>query len=313
MIVLIEALLFFRRTECVFESSQVAGFTTRSEIFFSEDKVGSNDRLAILGAGNIGASIAKGLIHTNRFSPEQITLTRRRLHLLDDFKALGVIVHATNPEAVRNSRTIIIAVEPKRINELLKEIDAELQAERHVLISVVSGVSIKQIRDHISHEVAIVRAMPNTAIAIGESMTCLASNQKNSEALDIARSIFDTVGKTKILEEEQFTAATALGACGVAFFLRAIRAAGQGGIQIGFHAEDALEIAAQTAKGAASLVLQMGNHPESEIDKVTTPEGCTIVGLNQLEHEGFNSAMIKAIVCSADKAKELYSGDQKRK
>lgn len=269
----------------------------------------TNNRLAILGAGNIGASIAKGLINTHRFAPEQIILTRRRIQLLDEFTAQGVVVHANNPEAVRNSRIIIIAVEPKRINDVLKEIDPELDAGRHVLISVVSGVSIRQIREQISKDVAIVRAMPNTSIAIGESMTCLASNQKNSEALVAAKSIFDTVGRTKILEEEQFTAATALGACGVAFFLRAIRAAGQGGIQIGFHAEDALEIAAQTARGAASLVLQMKTHPEFEIDKVTTPEGCTIVGLNQLEHAGFNSAMIKAIVCSADKAKELYSVD----
>ena len=267
----------------------------------------TNNGLAILGAGNIGASIAKGLLRTNRFAPEHITLTRRRLHLLDPFKSQGVIVQTNNLDAVKNSRIIIIAVEPKRINDVLKEIDAELDAERHILISVVSGVSIRQIREQISKEVAIVRAMPNTAIAIGESMTCLASNKKKSEALDIAKSIFDAVGKTKILEEEQFTAATALGACGVAFFLRAIRAAEQGGIQIGFHAEDALEIAAQTARGAASLVLQMETHPEFEIDKVTTPEGCTIVGLNQLEHEGFNSAMIKAIVCSEDKAKELYS------
>jgi pyrroline-5-carboxylate reductase len=118
------------------------------------------------------------------------------------------------------------------------------------------------------------------------------------------------VGKTKILVEEQFTAATALGACGVAFFLRAIRAAEQGGIQIGFHASDALEIAAQTAKGAASLVLNMKTHPEFEIDKVTTPEGCTIVGLNQLEHEGFNSAMIKAIIASTEKAQKLYKSNK---
>lgn len=115
------------------------------------------------------------------------------------------------------------------------------------------------------------------------------------------------------MDEEQFIAATALGACGVAFFLCAIRAAEQGGIQIGFHASDALEIAAQTAKGAASLVLRTENHPEFEIDKVTTPEGCTIVGLNQLEHEGFNSAMIKAIVFSANKARELYKGGQRHK
>lgn len=146
-----------------------------------------NDRLAILGAGNIGASIAKGLFQAKRFSPEQVTLTRRRIHLLESFKAQGFIVQADNSDAVRNSGIILIAVEPQRINELLREIDSELAAERHILISVVSGVSTKQIREQISKDIAIVRAMPNTAIAIGESMTCFASNSNNRDALEVAR------------------------------------------------------------------------------------------------------------------------------
>ncbi len=114
------------------------------------------------------------------------------------------------------------------------------------------------------------------------------------------------MGKTLLIDEEQMIAATALGACGIAFFLRAIRAASQGGIEIGFHSDEALHIAAQTAKGAAALLLNMKNHPEYEIDKVTTPRGCTISGLNQMEHEGFSSAMIKGIVTSAEKASRLY-------
>jgi len=149
--------------------------------------VNKNDRLAILGAGNIGASIAKGLFQAKRFSPEQVTLTRRRIHLLESFKAQGFIVQADNSDAVRNSGIILIAVEPQRINELLREIDSELAAERHILISVVSGVSTKQIREQISKDIAIVRAMPNTAIAIGESMTCFASNSNNRDALEVAR------------------------------------------------------------------------------------------------------------------------------
>ncbi len=101
------------------------------------------------------------------------------------------------------------------------------------------------------------------------------------------------------------TPATVLCACGIAFFLRAIRAASQGGIEIGFHAEDALAMAAQTARGAASLLLESGKHPESEIDRVTTPMGCTIAGLNQMEHEGFSSALIRGIITSANKAAKL--------
>jgi len=111
------------------------------------------------------------------------------------------------------------------------------------------------------------------------------------------------------IDEDQMSAATALGACGIAFFLRTIRAASQGGIEIGFHADKALQIAAQTAKGAATLLLVNERHPEYEIDKVTTPRGVTISGLNQMEHEGLSSAMIKGIVTSATKAAKLYSNE----
>jgi pyrroline-5-carboxylate reductase len=149
--------------------------------------------------------------------------------------------------------------------------------------------------------------MPNTAISLRESITCIASD--NEKARITAEEIFNTVGVSVIIEEELMGAATALGACGIAFFLRAIRAASQGGIEIGFHSHQALMIAAQVAKGAASLILEKDQHPESEIDKVTTPRGVTIAGLNQMEHEGFSSAMIKGIVTSANKAQGVYKKD----
>ena len=122
-------------------------------------------------------------------------------------------------------------------------------------------------------------------------------------------SIFDSVGRTMIIDEEQMIPATALCACGIAFFLRAVRAAAQGGIEIGFHPEEALRMAAQTALGAASLVLQKDRHPEREIDSVTTPRGCTIAGLNEMEHQGFSSAMIRGITNSDRKARSLYSSE----
>ena len=275
-----------------------------------ENVLKENTQLAIIGTGNIGTSIANGLFHSGRFDTGSIRLTRRKTHLLDKFKENGFIILKDNLEAVRNSEIIIIAVEPQQLDGVLKEIAPELQPDRHILISVVSGVSIKQMIKQIGKNIPIVRAMPNTAIAIRESMTCLASEKGNGEAVDVAKSIFDAVGKTLVINEEQMIPATALGACGIAFFLRAIRAASQGGIEIGFHSNDALTIAAQTAKGAASLLLSMENHPEYEIDKVTTPRGCTISGLNQMEHEGFSSAMIKGITTSADKAAKLYVSDE---
>ena len=172
-------------------------------------------------------------------------------------------------------------------------------------ISVYEAIS--EMRKQLGEGVTIIRAMPNTAIAIGESMTCLATDSVSPGAMPLVREIFDALGRTLVIDESLMVPATALCACGIAFFLRAIRAASQGGIEIGFHAEDALLMAAQTARGAATLLVQAGNHPEREVDKVTTPQGCTISGLNEMEHNGFSSALIKGIVTSADKAAVLYS------
>jgi pyrroline-5-carboxylate reductase len=265
-------------------------------------------RIAIVGAGNIGLAIANGLVESGRFGAGDITLSRRNVQLLEGMRGRGFVVEGDNRAAVRAADVVVIAVEPQQIDGVLQEIASELTAGRHVLISVVTGVTTRQVLRHLGEGIAVVRAMPNTAIAIRESMTCLASDEGNGEAIDVARSIFDTVGKTLVVDEESMIAATALGACGIAFFLRAIRAASQGGIEIGFHSRDALAIAAQTARGAATLLLSMENHPEYEIDRVTTPRGCTIAGLNRMEHEGFSSAMIRGITTSADIASRLYTG-----
>ncbi|TFH02538.1 MAG: pyrroline-5-carboxylate reductase [Calditrichales bacterium] len=263
-------------------------------------------RLAILGAGNIGAAIAEGLLAAELFKPEQIILTRRKVQFLEEFKKRGVAVTDNNANAVKASDLIIIAVEPQQIDGLLDDITAELIVDHHTIISVVTGVTTRQILKRIDKNIEVVRAMPNTAIAIRESMTCLTSDRDDSRAMKQAMTVFNTVGRSLYIEEELMGAATALGACGIAFFLRAIRAASQGGIEIGFNSDKALLIASQTAKGAAALLLENEQHPEFEIDKVTTPRGVTISGLNQMEHEGFSSAMIKGIVTSAQKAALLY-------
>jgi pyrroline-5-carboxylate reductase len=262
--------------------------------------------LAILGAGNIGRAIAVGLAAAGRFKPTAMILTRRHVESLADLSSEGFQVQADNLDAVRRAATIVIAVEPQQLDPLLDEIKTELDGKRHLLISVVSGAGIAAIVERVGQTLAVVRAMPNTAIAIGQSMTCLASNSDDPQILERATGIFDTVGITRVIAEERMVPATALCACGIAFFLRAVRAASQGGIEIGFHPDDALTMAAQTALGAAALVLKKGRHPEREIDAVTTPRGCTIAGLNEMEHRGFGSALIKGIVTSAEKAGSLY-------
>jgi pyrroline-5-carboxylate reductase len=264
-------------------------------------------RIAVLGSGNIGSAIARGVVNAGIAPAGQVTLTRRKAEHLEEFRREGFKASADNKEALRDSNLVVIAVTPQQLNGLLFEIRDALEPTRHTIISVVSGATIAEIRAQLGHAVPIIRAMPNTAIAIQESMTCLCTDDSNVEALPLVKKIFDALGRTLVIDETLMVPATALCACGIAFFLRAVRAASQGGIEIGFHAEEALLMAAQTARGAASLLVKEGSHPESEVDKVTTPQGCTISGLNQMEHHGFSSALIKGITTSAAKAAVLYS------
>ena len=266
----------------------------------------TNKKIAILGAGNIGLSLAKGLMQAGKYKAKEITVTRRSKAHLSAISKLGFTASEKNPSAVASNDIIVIAVLPQQLNALLDEIKPALDPKKHILISVVSGVTSKDFSTRLGKQIEVVRAMPNTAIAIQQSMTCIASSSATKENMAMVKSIFDTVGITIEIHEELMTSATALNACGIAFFLRAIRAASQGGVEIGFHAEDALRMAAQTAKGAASLLLVNNSHPENEIDKVTSPKGCTIAGLNEMEHAGFSSALIKGIRTSQQKAGALY-------
>lgn len=262
-------------------------------------------KIAIIGCGNIGSAIATGIIKTESVKGKNIYITRRKHEALKKYKKFGINTTADNKLAVRNSEIIIIAVTPHQLDNVLTDIKDVLEEKKHIIFSVVSGVKIETIKNKISKNVPVVRVMPNTAIKISESMTCLSIHKENKRALNLAKQLFDLLGSTLIIKEELMVSATVLGACGLAFFLRAVRAASQGGIEIGFHAEEALFIAAQTAKGAASILLQNKTHPEEEVDKVTTPQGCTIAGLNEMEHHGFSSSLIKGIVTSAEKCSKL--------
>jgi pyrroline-5-carboxylate reductase len=266
----------------------------------------SSKKIAILGAGNIGLSLAKGLVLAQKYKAKEITITRRNKAQLSILSKMGFTANDKNSFAVAANDIIVIAVLPQQLNALLDEIKPVLDPKKHILISVVSGVSSKDFNTRLGKEIEVIRAMPNTAIAIQQSMTCIASSSASKENMTRVKNIFDTVGVTMEIHEELMTSATALNACGIAFFLRAIRAASQGGVEIGFHAEEALRMAAQTAKGAASLLLVNNSHPENEIDKVTSPKGCTIAGLNEMEHAGFSSALIKGIRTSQQKAGALY-------
>lgn len=258
-------------------------------------------KIAIIGGGNLGTAIAEGLLKSKFSKPAEITVTKRNIETLQSLKDQGVKITRDNAEAVRKSDLIILAIKPYQVASVIKDLDPVLE-QRHLLISVVTGVLIKDIEGMITKKkIPVCRAMPNTAISLRESMTCLSFNNTPSAQIAGVQKIFAALGKAVIIDESLMEAATVLGACGTAYAMRFIRANIQGGIEIGFDVATASLIVEQTVKGAAELLLQKNTHPEQEIDKVTTPKGCTIAGLNEMEHQGFSSSLIKGIAVSYKK------------
>jgi pyrroline-5-carboxylate reductase len=258
-------------------------------------------KIAIIGGGNLGSAIAEGLIKSQFVSPQHITVTKRNLESLQHLKILGVNTTSDNAAAIKNSEVIIVALKPYNVKEVLSTLKQNFDASKHIVISVVTGIYLQDLVTIVDHGVPIFRAMPNTAIAIQESVTCLCQQGASVEQVNYVTDLFDQLGITIPIDEKLMDAATVLGACGIAYALRFIRAATQGGIEIGFDAKTANLIAAQTVKGSAELLLKLNRHPEEEIDKVTTPKGCTIAGLNEMEHQGFSSSLIKGICASYNK------------
>ncbi|HTH57004.1 MAG TPA: pyrroline-5-carboxylate reductase [Cyclobacteriaceae bacterium] len=260
-------------------------------------------KVAILGAGNLGTAIAQGLIKSD-IPAADITVTRRNISKVGHLQKEGFQLTVNNVDAIKNATLVFLCVQPKQLSQLLNEIKSSLSSDQ-IIVSTITGVSTEEIASQVEKKISIVRAMPNTAIAIGKSMTCLCAKDADEKQLAEVKRIFNALGETLVIEERLMKAATVLAASGIAFAMRYIRAATQGGIQMGFDSEAAQLIAAQTTLGAASLLLSRESHPEIEIDKVTTPEGCTIAGLNEMEHQGLSSALIKGIITSFDKINSI--------
>ncbi len=262
-------------------------------------------RIAILGGGNIGTALASGLIRSKQFDVERITIAEKRESQISGLKKKGFNATDNSRKAVSESDIIVLAVKPQQFQVLAEEIKGSI-TKKHILISTITGVLHKEI-ESIFGTVANVRIMPNTALEICESMTCLSFRNMDQAQEEFITGIFDGVGKTLVIPEELMAAATVIGACGIAFSLRFMRAMSQGGIEIGFNAEISQQITAQTVKGAARLILEGDNHPEKEIDRVTTPQGITISGLNEMEHQGLSSAVIKGLTTSYKKIGKMHS------
>ena len=260
-------------------------------------------KIAIIGTGNLGKSIAKGLITNNAITT--LYLTKRNLENISEFDGYkNVTITTDNMLAVQQSDILIFAVQPAHFESILNEIKPFL-TEKHVVISTITGYTISKIEAQIGTDQFIIRAMPNTAIAVGKSMTCLCSNAQGEKRIKIAQAIFNRLGHSLVIPEAQMQAATVVCASGIAFWMRLIRATTQAAIQLGFDSKEAQELAMYTCEGAANLLITNGDHPEEEIDRVTTPKGCTIEGLNEMEHKGLSSSLIQGMVASFNKINNI--------
>jgi len=264
-------------------------------------------KIAIIGTGNLGLAIAKGLIVNNAYT--SLYLTKRNTESIEDWGEYDKVqITSVNREAVKNSDILIFAVQPRHFESVLKDI-SDLLTENHVLISTITGFKIASIEAIIGKEHFIIRSMPNTAISVGKSITCVCGNAQGKKRINIALAIFNRLGSSVEIPEEQMQAATVICASGIAFWMRLIRATTQGAIQLGFEAEIAQQMAMQTCLGAATLLVESGSHPEEEIDRVTTPGGCTIEGLNEMEHSGLSSSLIKGLVTSFNKINQISKAE----
>lgn len=254
-------------------------------------------KIGIIGAGNMGGAIARGLVRSGHLLPAQITLTNPHAEKLHPWQAEGYQVSTNNADALSETDAILLAVKPYLVASVAQEIAPLLQPEQ-LILSVAAQVSIADLEQCFGTDKSLYRVVPNTAIAQRESMTAICPNPAGEQQQALVLQLFEQLGEASLVSEALIPAVTALASCGIAFAMRYLRAAMLGGIEMGLTARQAQFMAAQTMKGAAQLLLSDDSHPEVEIDKVCTPAGITIKGLNELEHAGFSSAVIQSLLAS---------------
>lgn len=265
-------------------------------------------KIAVIGAGAMGGATVEGLIKGTFVNNNDIIVADPCKATLQRFTDKGVATTDDNAKAASAADIVMVVVKPWLVETVLKGIRQSLDASRQTLIVIAAGVSSTNIREWVG-DIPLFLAIPNIAIAEGASMTFLVEAepqhtrkggpQQNGQAagrLDVVKALFDSMGDTIFTDEAHLGSGTALASCGIAYALRYIRAASEGGVQLGFKADDATRIVAQTVKGAVSLLESSGKHPEQLIDQVTTPGGVTIKGLNAMEEAGFSNAVIKGLV-----------------
>ena len=253
-------------------------------------------KIAMIGAGAMGGATVEGLAKAGQFKNEDIIVSDPSQAVLDKFAKLGVSVTTDNTEAA-DADVVCVCVKPWLVERVLDGIKAVLQPQKQVLVVIAAGVASASVQEWLGEQCPpVFLVIPNIAIAELASMTFIVPGANaTAQHTEQVKRIFDSMGTTLITDEQHLAAGTTLASCGIAYALRYIRAASEGGVELGFKADDAKRIVMQTLRGAVEVLEASGLHPEATIDLVTTPGGLTIKGLNEMEHAGFTSAVIRGL------------------
>ena len=268
-----------------------------------------NVRVAVLGAGKMGGILLQAFLKQNLFAADQIHATvahsERAIVLSSQW---GVDVSTDNLEAARQSDLILIGVKPFQVPDLMEQIKPAL-TQAKTIVSIAASVKTRAIEEAAGLEIAVLRAMPNTPSALGAGAAGLCEGRfVKPEQLELAQRIFETVGRAVIVDEKHMDAVTGLSASGPAYIYIIIEALAEAGVKVGLPRDIATQLAAQTVFGAGKMVLETGYHPALLKDAVTTPAGCTIDGILELEEGGLRVTLIKAVMRATERAKQLAAG-----
>ena len=253
-------------------------------------------KISVIGAGAMGGATVEGLIKGQQFKNEHITVSDPSQAVVDKFAKMGVNVTTDNQLAAETADIVCVVVKPWLVERVLTDIKPKLNAQKQILIVIAAGVPSASIKEWLGENCPpLFLVIPNIAIAQMASMTFIVPCGTTEQQTQLVQGIFNEIGTSLLTDEQHLASGTTLASCGIAYAMRYIRAAAEGGVELGFKADDAKKIVMQTMKGAVELLEASGMHPEAAIDLVTTPGGLTIKGLNEMEHAGFTSAVIRGL------------------
>ena len=260
----------------------------------------TNLQIAIIGAGNMGGAIARGLSKGTLIQSKNISVSDVSQANLDAIKAFDseIVISNSNVEIVKNADIVVLAVKPWLVEVIADEIEKKIDYKKQIIVSIAAGVDFVKLAGLFDSDATMFRVIPNTGIDVLQSVSTISSFNASADQNELIVSLFAELGKAFLVPETQLNAFMSLSSCGIAYAFRYIRAAMEGGVEMGIYPGVAKEVVIQTLRGAIDLLEANNSHPEVEIDKVTTPGGITIKGLNEMEANGFTNAVIKGLKAS---------------